>query len=285
MVDHVVPRDVPVDHVVPHDVPVDHTSRMTCRCRGRKPRQRRRRWDRNSPYAAKTPDEKKFVDQPAYKDATYRGRIVKSVDGRAITFADGKTFSPAKLGPDGKPVDDKDAANDSDPYVGDLGMCVPNKDNPLWVCWADHHGQVVPIGRKDKTEGALAAPPSGPTLAATDMVEVRADLGDQTLVAAMVDTGCSFPLSLPAFLAEALVDRGLAVRRGSSTSTLADGTTQDVDMIAIGTVTVDGRTLHNVEAAVGPSVAPVLLGLGALNGLGPFKIEEGRLVFTGAQPT
>src|SRR5580698_10599676 len=36
-----------------------------------------------------------------------------------------------------------------------------------------------------------------------------------------------------------------------------------------------------VEAAVSPSdTAPVLLGLGALNRLGPFKIEEGRLVFT-----
>ena len=41
-----------------------------------------------------TPEEKKFTDRPEYKDAVYRGRIVKSRDGRALSFEDGKDFSP-----------------------------------------------------------------------------------------------------------------------------------------------------------------------------------------------
>jgi hypothetical protein len=47
----------------------------------------------------------------------------------------------------------------------------------------------------------------------------------------------------------------------------------------------DGRVLTDVEASVAPSqIAPILLGLGALNRLGAFKIEEGRLVFAGERP-
>jgi predicted aspartyl protease len=116
-----------------------------------------------------------------------------------------------------------------------------------------------------------------------DMVNVQVDLGGSTTIKAMVDTGCWFPMSLPSFMAKALVDRGLAVHTIPAKSMLADGKVQDVDVILIETITVDGRALHDVVAAVGPSVAPVLLGLGALNQLGPFKIDNGRLVFTGEQ--
>jgi predicted aspartyl protease len=63
---------------------------------------------------------------------------------------------------------------------------------------------------------------------------------------------------------------------------LADGSTHDVDVVMIQSIAVDGRTLHNVEASVSPSdTAPILLGLGALNRLGPYTITDGRLVFTG----
>ena len=51
-----------------------------------------------SPYAAKTPEENKFVDQPEYKTATYHGRIVKSRDGHELSFEDGKDFHPGPLG-------------------------------------------------------------------------------------------------------------------------------------------------------------------------------------------
>jgi len=53
----------------------------------------------------------------------------------------------------------------------------------------------------------------------------------------------------------------------------------------IDSITVDGRTLEAVEATVAPSdSAPILLGLSALNRLGPFTIDNGRIVFTGDQP-
>ena len=104
-------------------------------------------------------------------------------------------------------------------------------------------------------------------------------------VEAMVDTGCSFPMAIPRALADALMRVGLAINAGTTSSMLADGRGSAVDIIMIRSITVDGRTLHNVEASVSPSdTAPILLGLGALNRLGPYSIQEGRLVFTGEQP-
>jgi predicted aspartyl protease len=51
-------------------------------------------------------------------------------------------------------------------------------------------------------------------------------------------------------------------------------------------ITVDGRTLHGVEAVVSRNNgASILLGLGALNRLGPYTIKDGQLVFTGEQPS
>jgi hypothetical protein len=48
-----------------------------------------------APYAAKTPEENRFVDKPEYKNATYRGRIVRSRDGHELSFEDGMDFHPA----------------------------------------------------------------------------------------------------------------------------------------------------------------------------------------------
>ena len=78
---------------------------------------------------------------------------------------------------------------------------------------------------------------------------------------------------------------GLATAPARPRPSSPTGARSDVDVIMIKSITVDGRGLQDVEAGVSPSDdAPILLGLGALNRLGPYKIEEGRLVFTGEQP-
>jgi predicted aspartyl protease len=101
----------------------------------------------------------------------------------------------------------------------------------------------------------------------------------------MVDTGCAWPMAVPKVYVDALVRVGLATRAGASSTTFADGSTHDVGIIMIGAINVDGRVLHDVEASVSPSnEAPVLLGLGVLNRLGPYTITDGKLVFTGEQP-
>ena len=104
------------------------------------------------------------------------------------------------------------------------------------------------------------------------------------MVSAMVDTGCSWPMSIPKMLADKLVGDGVAHRTSPAKATLADGSTRDVNVIVINQITVDGRTLQDVVAAIAPGPAPILLGLGALNRLGPYSVTDGRLVFTG-QPT
>jgi hypothetical protein len=266
-VDHVVPRDVLVDHLVPHDVPVASAA----------PPAPGPTMGPQSPYAPKTPDEKKFADKPEYKAAHYHGRIITSVDGRAISFQDGQSFWPAKLDATGKPVADLEAANDSDPYVGDLGMCVQTADHGMWTCSAMHDGQEVHIGRKPK--GASAGTPP-----ATEMVAVDVDVGGYP-VSAMVDTGCSWPMSISSNLADALVKNKRATPTTPAKSTLADGSVQDVNVIVINQITIDGRVLQDVVAAVAPSeIAPTLLGLGALNRLGQYSINNGRIVFTSDQP-
>ena len=59
-----------------------------------------------------------------------------------------------------------------------------------------------------------------------------------------------------------------------------------VNVIVINQITVDGRVLQDVVAAVAPSqIAPTLLGLGALNRLGQYSINNGRIVFATDQPT
>jgi predicted aspartyl protease len=113
------------------------------------------------------------------------------------------------------------------------------------------------------------------------MVAVDVNLGGDYPVKAMDDTGCSWPMSLPSSITDTLVKRGLAVHTTPAKSTLADGSVHDTDVIVINSISVNGRVLQDVVAAVAPSqIAPALLGLGALNRLGPFKINEGRIVFT-----
>ena len=89
-----------------------------------------------------------------------------------------------------------------------------------------------------------------------------------------------FPMALPNNIAKVLLEKNLAFRAGVSQSVLADGSTSDIEIIMIRTVTVNGHTLTNVETAVSPnSNAMVLFGLGALNQLGPYSIVDGKIVF------
>jgi predicted aspartyl protease len=244
-----------------------------------------------------TPEEKKFTESPSYKNATYRGRIVKSADGRALSFADGKNFFPAHWdGAARKLVDDPGDAVDSEDYVGDLGLCAPEgHDVELWRCVALHGGVEIEIVNKpiqppkpfaQKAASADAKPgPMGSPAVAVDMVRVQVDLGGGTMVEALVDTGASWPMSLPAFLADKLVAKNLATRRPKSKARVAyaDGSRHELDAISIKRVVVNGRALENVLASVVPSSqAPVLLGLGALNRLGAFSIDNGKLVFATA---
>jgi predicted aspartyl protease len=88
-------------------------------------------------------------------------------------------------------------------------------------------------------------------------------------------------MALPQDTANLLRKEGLAIHAGTSPSKLADGSVVDQEIILIHHLTVEGRVLENVEAVVAPSDgAMTLLGLGALNRLGSFKIENGKLVFT-----
>jgi hypothetical protein len=171
-------------------------------------------------------------------------------------------------------------------------MCTED-EHKLSYCVALHNGVEVNILKKPAPAGAVSsmpkltpapAPAHAPTTSATDMVMVDVYVASYP-VEAMVDTGCSFPMSVPKAYADALVRIGLAARSRSAQSILADGSTHPVDMIVIKSITVDGRTLSNVEASVSSSdTAPILLGLGALNRLGSYTITDGRLVFTGEQP-
>ena len=244
-----------------------------------------------------TPEEKKFTEKPDYRSATYRGRIVKSWDGRALSFNDGQNFWPAHLDDaTRKAVDDLDDAVDSAPYVGDLGFCRPQQRNAeLWDCFALHDGQQVEIPNRPsrpavpQKSASASQSPSGSSLPAVasdnGMIFAQVDLGGGVSVNAMVDSGASWGMAIPSALADKLVAKTLATRRPrpKGKTTFADGVAHEVGVISIKRVTVNGRMLENVEAAVVPNrAAPVLLGLGALNRLGAFSIENGKLVFTAA---
>ena len=208
-----------------------------------------------APYAARTPDENKFVEQPEYKTAKYHGRIVKSRDGHELSFEDGMDFHPGHWDDAAQKVAlDSDDVIASDPYIDDLGMCVPQKQRPgMWDCTAMHNGQVVQVSGPAPGRQSSISP-------ATEMVAVDIEVGGYP-VEAMVDTGCAWPMAVPKIYADALVRARLAIRAGASSTTFADGSSHEVGIIMIGSISVDGRVLHDVEASVSPSnEAPILLG-------------------------
>jgi hypothetical protein len=139
IVPNVIEKDVAVPNIIQKDVVVDHVVTL-------QPQVNTAPIGPDSPYAAKTPDEDQFVNTPEYKDAIYRGRIVKSVDGRALSFADGRKFWPSHIDPKtGEPAIVNNMTFDSDALVGELGMCVQDKGNKLWACSAMHDGKVIGI--------------------------------------------------------------------------------------------------------------------------------------------
>ena len=216
-----------------------------------------------SPAAPKTPAEQKFTQKPEYQSAPLSGRIIKSRDGRALSFEDGRDFWPAHLDDaTRKAVDDLDDAVDSGPYVGDLGFCRPQQRNAeLWDCYALHAGKQVEIGNKPakppkpvvQKNAASQSPAGSPAIVSDNgMIFAKVDLGKGVSVSAMVDSGASWGMAIPSALADTLVAKNLAVRRPKpkEKTTFADGVAREVGAISIKRITVDGRMLENVEAAV-----------------------------------
>jgi hypothetical protein len=252
-----------------------------------------------TPLPPKTPDnqEKKFLDRPDYKSADVKGRIVKSLDN-GLHFDTGKEFYPSHSDANGGWSFNPELQADSDPFIGDFGYCNHNAAADAFHCYVIHDDVVQPIPQVRRTrplrpDGTAGTQPSATatqpdraaaTPAAENMVNADVDVGGYP-VKAMVDTGCSWAMAMPRVLAEALVSKGLATHGGTERTMLADGTEKATDLIVINQITVDGRVLHGVVAALAESdSAPILLGLGALNRLGPFKIENGKIVFTSGQP-
>jgi hypothetical protein len=185
-VDHVVPKDVEVPHIVTKDVEVPNIILKDVTVPAPAPTKPVAdlgpQLGPDSPYAAKTPEEKKFVAQPEYKTAELRGRIVKSRDGRSLSFEDGKDFSPAKWDPaTGKSVDNPARADETDQFIGDLGMCTPVKEHPEMVtCVALHNGVEEIIRQKDITPASTAD--AGATAPTTPYCAEKTESGMPILV-------------------------------------------------------------------------------------------------------
>jgi hypothetical protein len=85
-VPRIVPHDVTVDHVIPHDVPIDiPIPRIVPETSAAAPR-----------------SKEAFVASPEYRAAELSGRIAGSDGANGFLFEDGRRFTPARLGPDGK---------------------------------------------------------------------------------------------------------------------------------------------------------------------------------------
>ena len=132
VVDRVVPRDVPFENFVPHDkpfdnfVPVPHNVPGPVAANPPSP----------PPDPPKTPAERKFEGSSEYRDAPYHGRIIKSVDGKALSFADNTNLLPAHWdAKTSQSVYDTDEAFDSDALIGLLAACVLD-EHALWHCSA-----------------------------------------------------------------------------------------------------------------------------------------------------
>jgi hypothetical protein len=138
-VPNIVPHDTPVDHVIQHDVEIP-VPRVV---------------ETAPPVPAPAPSpikEQDFIARPDYQAAEFKGRIIASVDGHALSFEGGKSFWPAHLDPaTSKPVIDPEQALDSARFVGDLGLCRQDQTKQLWLCVALHDGRELPVPYKSGT--------------------------------------------------------------------------------------------------------------------------------------
>jgi predicted aspartyl protease len=236
-----------------------------------------------------TQKEKDFTERPEYKSAKLKGHLVADADGY-IRFDDGQTFIPLKPNPTTGLLElDKGSMYDTTPYLGDLGYCdaIPGSESktanhtPLFDCQTIHKDVIVSLNTTYKKKTASAATPQHTN---ADMIQVDVN-ADGYPIRAAVDTGCQWPMAITQAIADALVVNGHATRAGQTTAILADGSKRDVAVIMIKSITVDGRTIEGVEATVSPGDgAMILLGLGALNRLGKFSIDNGKIVFAAGPP-
>ena len=216
VVDHVIQHDVPFDNHTPQDKPFDnyvpHNKPFDLPVPVPKPVASAAPMGPDSPYAPRTPDEKKFTSNPEYKDATYR-RIVKSRDGRESRSRMEKTSIPAT---GTTPLTSQ--------WMTPTGCSIPTILSATWHVRAQQ-GARRAVGmqrhaRRPSGEGPWQAsierqrcavhdyqvdPPvqsadgskgKSPTTAAANMVNVNVDVAGYP-IEAMVDTGCSFPMSVP----------------------------------------------------------------------------------------
>jgi hypothetical protein len=86
-----------------------------------------------------------------------------------------------------------------------------------------------------------------------------------------IDTGAN-GMSLPAYLANRLVEAGDAYWDGEVDVSIADGSTVKQKLLIVRKVSVGSHTLENVGASVGPTAA-LLLPFPVLNLMGRFTID------------
>jgi hypothetical protein len=145
-VPRIVPHDVTVDHVVPHDMPIDIPI----------------------PRAAAAPRSKEaFVASPEYRAAELSGRIAGSDGANGFLFEDGRRFTPARLGPDGKIETTDKVFDDVSGLIGAPAYCEPQPSG-LFVCRAWREGS----GVVDIPVRPVIRPPRGgkPTRASSTVV-------------------------------------------------------------------------------------------------------------------
>jgi hypothetical protein len=102
----------------------------------------------------------------------------------------------------------------------------------------------------------------------------------------LIDTGAN-SMSVVKSLSDELWRRGDADLGPQERVIVADGRTTTEDTIIIHTVTVGGRTLHNMEAGIVADGAMMLMPFPVLNQMGSFTIDtaHGKLIFGSATPS
>ena len=174
-------------------------------------------------------------------------------------------------------MNDERMRDDVSAFINDLAIYRPTP-KALFQC----------VALKGDREVIIPEFPTKPvkqssTTHAAEMIAVDILVGPYP-VQGTVDTGNGWPMSVPKTYGDAVIRDHLATKAGASSTTLWDGSTREVSVIMIDSITVEGWTLHDVEASVSSNdEAPVLLGLPALSRLGRFTITDGKLAFTEPQ--